>query len=597
MEAINVLNGLLATYRPGSFVTWSAEDIETATALSGDRTVAIIGEAEGGVPLGAYVITSAARAAQVLRGGELLDAVLLAFGAAGQNAPTVVAVNIRGGTRATLDIPGAVTGETFATLTTAAYRERANQLKATLFGTASTGYTVTLQDGDTGYYLSAQRVGLGLRLQYIGGGSAATAEVKFVAGTPTLVTTVTGADGDSISIPLSDSVNLTALCQVIQRSGPYRAFAARDGRLKSSGLDATTVAVDVKSSAGVLTAVKADFAHFFATSGAGEVTLELGDGATPPTSFSGQFSGGTSAAPAGDAWLQAMSALASVPLALIVPLTDSQTVLAGLRAELSVRNSAAQSKFTMLVGGYDSTLLPALNTPADVSGYVNSVVSELATVNDQQFQLVVSTGTTTLPASGQRVRLPLYLVAALLAGEILGVGIDESLTYRYVGLSDPFPTLDLMQTDALVRAGALCIELPTAGGSARVVRDRTTYSSTNNPVYESGLSVRVMNSVARGIKVIQDRYIPGSASAKRLADFQTAANEYLESRVELGHLTADGVDENGQAVAPYVFILGRTQAGGRHVISRSQVVPKSEFTVAEHTMFARSVEFQVSSNA
>lgn len=594
MDPINVLNGQIQTYRPGTYVTWRAEDVESQGGLSADKAVAVIGEAEGGVPLGAYVLTSPLQARSVLRGGDLLEAALLIFQAAGNVGATVVAVNVLGGTPATLEIPGATAATVFGTLTTANYRERANQMRAQVYGTPAAGFTVAISDGDSNYALNANRVGLGLNLQYRGTGSAATATVSVIGGVKTLTTEVTGAPQDNLRIPLTENTNVTALCRVIAQSGPYGATQGRDGLLLASDLDLTAAPVDIAATA-ALSAIKADFALLFATLGGGEVTFAPGADDKPGANFTGYFTGGTTTPTVNASWASAMDVLAKVPLSLIVPLTRDQIVVAGIRAALSERNSAAQGRFTMLVSGYDDARLPASGALGAVSAYVNLVAGELASINDHQSQLLVTTGTLTLPGSGKRARLPLYLAAALYAGEVIGNGVTESMTYSYVGLSDAFPPLNLAQTDALVRNGGLCLETPTAGGVPRVVRDRTTYTGSNNPVYESGLSVRVMNSVARGFKAIQDRYIPGSASSKRLADFQTAATDYFEARYEAGDLIGDGVDANGRSVPPYDFALLPTRAGGRHVVSRSTVVPKSEFTNGEHDMVARSVEFQVQS--
>lgn len=595
MEAINVLTGLLLTYRPGTFVTWSAEDVEATPNLAGDRTLALIGEADGGAPLAAYVLPSPARARAVLRGGPLLDAALLAFESAGQGGLTIVAVNVQGGTQATLDI----TGESgvFGTLTSAAYRERANQMRAQVYGTAALGYTVAIDDADTGFQLSGSNIGLALHLTYVGKGDTATAEVKVVDGVKRLVVTVTGEGaGDSVSLALAQGVTIGDLVRTLQASGPYVATAARDARLLAAGLDDTTAPVDIKGKQGLFTAIKADFAQFFATTGGGEVTFTSGADALPAANFTGLFSGGTTVKTKTGDWAKAMGLLEKVPAALIVPLTADQVVVAGLRAELTQRNSAQQAQFSMMIAGYDDARLPATNSLTDTNAYAAQAGADLGVVNDYQFQLVMNTGDTTLPATGTRGRVPMFIAAAILAGEILGRGIEESATYAYVALSNPFPVFDLQQSGALVRLGATVFEQPTAGGPVRVVRDRTTYNATNNPIYESGMSVRVMNSVARGFKALQDRYIPGAASAKRLADFQSAANDYFEEKVERGYLTGDGVDANGQSVPPYSFTVERTRAGGRQVISRSTVVPRSEFVVGEHRMVARSVEFQVASS-
>lgn len=595
MRAINALGGLVSTYRPATYVTWTAENLEDTPSLASDRTLTLIGEAEGGAPLVPYVITNPTQARGILRGGTLLDAALLAFTSAGAGGLTVIAVNVLGGTQSSIAITGA-DGGTFGTLTSQSYRERANQIRAQVYGAPETGYTAVIEDGDSGFLISGAGIGKALNLQYIGKGSTATASVREDAGALVFVVEVADQPTDGVRIALDTNITVADLVRKLQATGAYVASVGRDGNLSSSKLDKVDN-VDIKTASKMFGAIRGDFEHFFETAGNKEVNFkaEEGGSVTPATSFTGFFTGGKTVATKPESWAKAMQAIQKTSTAIIVPLTPDPVLVAGLRSELAHRNSAAEGRFSMMVAGYDDAALPKSNTAADVNTYISRVAADLAVINNQQFQMVCNTGEGILPATGKRGLLPMYIVAAIFAAEVLGKGAENSATYSYISLGKPYPELDLSQSSTMVQRGALIFEQPTTGGGVRVVRDRTTYTSSNNPIYESGMSVRVMNSVARGFKVLMDQFIPGSASAHRLADFQSAANDYFENYVERGFLTSGGTDANGQAVPAYSFKLQRTQSGGRQVISSSRVVPKSEFVVGEHTMVARSVEFQVSS--
>lgn len=669
MNSITAANGTIETYRPGSFVTWRAEDLPSAEDYSADRAIALIGEAEGGEQGRVYTITSLAAAEAIFRAGALLSAIKLAFAAGGTRTPLVFAVNVLGGTPATFEMPG-TGGEPFARLTTTrAFRERANQTTLLLTGNAASGYNIAIRDPETGTDVSSNRLGVGLHLQYQGRGTAAIAEVVVEGGSKYLVVTTEGAS-DGLKIPLTGGVTTRQLAQQISRSGPFNALTGRDATLFAGDLDVTTTPVDIMqfdtlgtntalaaaSSAEVvltlaapatiptgtqlryytvggwqftkvtsdgsasttlkvaslpaalpadaklfaatsrtapaLSAVQADFALFFETRAAGMIAFESAGNGNAPAEVSGHFAGGLTTPAQYASWNAAVDNLSGVPLSVVVPLTDDQAVASGVRASVSLRNSAENAKFCSTISGFDSTRLPGGNTAGEVDSYIAELAAELGAINSYQDQVVTQAMDATDAATGRRVRIPPYMVAAAMAAMRASFGPGESLTYKTLPGSNPFPRLNLAQSNAVVRSGGVCLEESNRGSAARIVRDRTTYVGSDNPVYESGKQVAIMNSIARSMRALQDQFIPGNASLTRLADFQNSANQMLDSRLQAGWLI-EGFGPDGDRIEPYTFQLLPTRSGGQHVRSRVFLNPSGEFTVGDSELIGRAVELVI----
>lgn len=242
MQPVIAANGLIEQVIPGAFATWRAEAAPTSTSASGDRVLAVLGQASGGIPGQPYLFTqNDDKLTKTLQSGELLQAVRFALGL---GVAGVVAVNPTPGTPATYELQGEGEG-VFGTLTTQFYRESANQTRLTLVGNAKDGYAIEVTNGLTGTNVTSNRVGLGLYLTYNGAGTA-TAEVIDGINGRALKISVTGGDNEDLEIPLAD-LTIEALIRRIQDSGPYSALYSRDARLAADGLDVTLAPVNINA--------------------------------------------------------------------------------------------------------------------------------------------------------------------------------------------------------------------------------------------------------------------------------------------------------------------------------------------------------------
>lgn len=245
MDPIYAMNGTAETFRPMTYISWRAENLTTTETQSADRTLALVGEAEGGQPGRQYLIPNLQVAESLFRAGPLLDAVRLAMETGDLPFGRIRAVNVKPGTRSSLVLKDAA-NKTFGTVFRNAWRERANQTSLSLAGSAASGYAVALRDADTGLTLSSNNLGLGLRIQYQGSSPTATVSITTESGVKVLRTQLAaGQAGEVLMIPLSGGLTVRELCERINRSGPYNAYPARDAALVASGLDTTTAPVNI----------------------------------------------------------------------------------------------------------------------------------------------------------------------------------------------------------------------------------------------------------------------------------------------------------------------------------------------------------------
>lgn len=99
-------SGGYETNRPNVFVTIKVAQQARTALVDGDRTIVLVGEAEGGAPNTPYLVRSEREATEILRRGQLLDAAKLAFSPSPNRSlrpPAMLLVNPKPGTPARHD--------------------------------------------------------------------------------------------------------------------------------------------------------------------------------------------------------------------------------------------------------------------------------------------------------------------------------------------------------------------------------------------------------------------------------------------------------------------------------------------------------------
>lgn len=199
--------------------------------LTVGNALAIVGKSSGGAPKKALAFGSPDEAKKVLRGGELMDAVVAAFDPSGDTgAPsTVYAVRVNPAVQATLALKDAT--KAVINLTSANYGLADNQIKVKVGTNELGGKDVTVSQGLN--YIHGDNIGrAAFSIQYTG--AETTAKATIAADKITLV-----AGTDSEDILFSDFATVGALVDKINSLGGYSAevLERSDNQATLNGLD------------------------------------------------------------------------------------------------------------------------------------------------------------------------------------------------------------------------------------------------------------------------------------------------------------------------------------------------------------------------
>lgn len=359
-------------------------------------------------------------------------------------------------------------------------------------------------------------------------------------------------------------------------------------------IPADAVLLDSYTAAPVgLSAVKADLEDYLTSAQAQGVVRYLpGDPeAGDPVTQGGNFSGGGSVPATITDWERGVEQSLQEEFGSACALTDDQGVVFGVRARLQAARNPREGKFVQLFSGVPTDLLPAGESDTQLSAYLQNVTAHVAAINDRDSVVAAQTVQATNPQTGRAERVAPYFAAAMLAGYAASIGRGESLTYKALAAANPFPTLSTRK-DEFTLAGATVMTALKPGAPARIELGRTAYVGEDNTIYEMEKSVRLMNSIARDVKKIQEKLVPGQATGEAISRYKRELTRYFDGLVEKGLLQA-GYDQDGNFVEPYDFQIGRTQFQGRLVTTTIKLNPTGEFVVADARILARPVEIEI----
>lgn len=361
----------------------------------------------------------------------------------------------------------------------------------------------------------------------------------------------------------------------------------------ASDIPANAVILDSSTAAPVgLSAVKADFEDFLTGRGQAVVKYAAGDAtAGDPVVQGGNFTGGGSSSALIRDWETAVESSLDEDYGSAVALTDDQGVVFGVRARLQAARGPKEGKFVQLFSGIDSDLLPNGESDADLSAFLQNVSSSVGAINDRDSVVIAQAADAVNPQTGRVERVAPYFHAAVVAGYAASVGRNVALTNKVLATTNPYPNLRTRK-DEFTLAGVTVLTTPKKGQASKVELGRTAYVGEDNTIYELEKGVRVMNGIARDLRLIQDKLVPGESSAAAIGKYKRALTDYFEGLKTAG-VIQDGYDQEGNFVSAYEFEVGRTTNQGRKVTTTAKVNPVLELVVSDLDLRARPVEIQV----
>lgn len=430
--------------------------------LTVGNILAVIGRSEGGEPGVAIRIGSPYEAKQILRSGELMDAVSKAFDPSSQTgAPaTIIAVRVNPATQSSLALKDAGAADVINLVSTD-YGMYTSGIKVKVESGSVKGKKLTSQFGN-GYYSMDNVFRDAFSVIYDGAQATATMTVDG--------TTVTLAAPAGTTVVTIDLNSFASVQQLVDRINIVADFTATvlDGNGEKpalNGLDYATAA-SVKTLYTATANLQA-IVDWLNGQGEGYVTATrvAAVGTVPANVDWTYLTGGSDGVTTNTEWQDCFSALQAEDVQWVVPLSSSASIHAMADTHVAYMSNVARMERRAFVGTAAGT------TDAEA-------VTAAKALNSDRTALV-HLGAYDYNAAGALTLMPPYIVAAMIGGAFSGVNPGTALTNKALkvrGLERKLRTPT--DTDVLIDGGVLCMEDTKKG--YKIVKSISTWLINDN---------------------------------------------------------------------------------------------------------------------
>lgn len=426
--------------------------------LTVGNAVAFLGKSTGGEPNTVLSFDSPDVAKRVLRGGELLTAVLKAFDPSTETgAPSVVRViRVNPAVQASLDLKNA-TDATVIALKSANYGQADNQIKVKVEAGSTSGKRITTQLGND--YYTGDNVGrAAFSVEYTGAEATATigvtgASVVLSAPAATVIAT----------LDLNEFGSVEALVDKINSLGDFSASVLDNSgqQVTLNGLDFVT-AQDIKADAFTVRADLQAIVAWFNGSGQPLVVAERATnvGTLPANIPFTYLAGGSEGVTTVSEWSDAFETLQMADVQWVSPISGDAAIHAMTDTHAQFCSNTLRRERRTICG--------------TAAGTVKADAKAAAKILNSDRTSLVFQGYYDFDAAGKLVLMPPYLAAAAVAAAFAGVNPGTPLTnksLRFRGLE--FDLRNPTDTDEMILAGVLCFENTEQG--YKVVKSISTW--------------------------------------------------------------------------------------------------------------------------
>ena len=548
--------------RPHTSVTVDTSQLSGVAGAS-EKTLMLIGQADGGEPNTVYSIRNINQAKRVFRSGELLDAIELAWtGSPDATAGDILAMRIEDATQATLKKGGL-------------------KIKSNIHGSAANDIQVALEDNNItnskrlrivfakdGINKTYDNLGNIFQIQYKGSESNASFSIlkDSETGLAKKLVLVTGGTLDITEIG-SEHVTLesdegtivkeydlektyTDVNSIVKDINNLPDFEAKfspfgDKNIETKYLDKAQN-VDILNRFSYVTGLYGDIikqleydelVSFETVSGEDIETFDL-------TSLEGASNGEPVVS-----WADKFQHFANEGGYYLVPLTDKESVHAEAGQFVRERSDVGEPMRAIVGGGSKENK--------------EKLFSRVATLqSNPRVSLIGSSGTFSME-DGRALKTPGYMVASAVAGLACGLDIGESITFKNLYMLNLDNILDGSELDQLNENGIISVQFVRnrTETSFRIVEDVTTFNDKTDPVKQEMAVGEANDFLVSELKVSLDNKFIGTRT------FNTSASlikdhliSYLNRKVkdnEIQGFTAEDIQvivEGNQAhIAMTVF--------------------------------------------
>ncbi|QIW88680.1 tail sheath protein [Bacillus phage P59] len=525
--------------RPRTEIFLDASSLGAANVLS-EKPLVLIGSATGGQPNVAHSVTNFAQARDIFRGGELLDAIEMAWNPSPdvQGAGRIIAVRTDQATQGTLEV-GALT------FTSKLYGADANSIQVSMDDNALT------DSKRLSVYLTKERyervydnIGNIFSVQYTGTESAATIEVEVDAqsGLAQRLILSAGADAGALTpvrtYELGEGVygDVHILVNDINNLPDFEASMISLGgnkNIQTQFLDAVA-ATDIKAESVVVKAIGADLANVIENDT--YVSVDVDYAAAVPDSIPLSNLQGATQDVAPASWAEMFAAIGDSGAYYVVPLTDDAAIHGEL-AQFLRDESNAGMHMRGIVGG-------------DIKETIEELRGRQMNLRNARIGVVGDSGTRRM-ADGRVYNFPAYMYAALVAGIASGLEIGEPLTYKKVNIEALDQRFTGDQLDQLNNSGVIMTEFvrTRSGSHFRLVSDPTTYNVSSEPVQNRISLGEVSDFLTTELRDILDTEFIGTRIRNTSASIiKNRVESFLDQQKKVGGLIVDYNPDDVQVV-------------------------------------------------
>ncbi|ALA13015.1 tail sheath [Bacillus phage TsarBomba] len=530
--------------RPHTEIFLNASALGSANSRS-EKPLVIIGSATGGKPMTPIELTNFAQARDFFRGGELLDAIEMAWNPSPdtRGAGKIFAIRADDAKQGTATSGG-------LKVTSKLYGADANEIQYALTdNTLTSSKRFTVYFTKERYEQTYDNIGNIFSIQYKGASAYGGVEIK-VDGTTKLATQLilkAGADKATATVVRTYTLgtgvyqNLNVLVNDISNLPDFTVTMNSLGgnkNVETQFLD-VLAETDVKAAAKMITAIGADLVNQTETDPYVSLSYDPKT-AIPATIPVTNLTGGSTSAPA-TSWASLFSSVADLGAYYILPLTDKEAIHGELSQFLRDESGAGNQLRGFVGGGVKETF--------------DKLKARQAGLRNARISLFGNSGTRRM-SDGRVYNFPAYMGAALIAGIASGVPIGEPTTYKKLNIE----SLDIKftgdQLDQLDAFGVVMAEFNRTRAKSyfRVVSDPTTYNTTTEPVQNRISLGEVSDFLTTDLRTELDETFIGTRLRNTSASIiKNAVESFLDKQKNVDGLIVDYNPDDIQ-----VIITGNT---------------------------------------
>ena len=458
----------------------------TGTSSGSEKPLMLLGSAQGGKPDTVYEVTNMIQAREIFRGGELVDAMELAWNpsSASFQAGKILAMRVDGATPATITKDG-------LKLTSKLYGVEANEIQVSLTKDYKGARRFTVSKGsETATYDDVGEI------------FTVTADAKdttkiAILGTAGKATslTITLGEAQPLSFTLGENgiSDTYTLVNTLNTIDGIRATIAYGGDKNVSTALLDPIAEKAVGEGVTVTSVYGDLENQLSYNNLIEVT-SVNHG-TPLKDFAVTNLAGAQDGVIPTSWANQIAKFANEGGYYMVPLTPERAIHAEARAFVTERNNEGEPMRAIVGGAYDET-------PAEAMARARALKSDRVSVVGFSAKRTMD--------DGRQLQLPAYMMSAQVAGFASGLPVGESVTFKHFAINELSSLYDGNIHDTLNNNGVIMANFVRNRNDShfRIEEDITTYMDRENFIKNSNANGEAHDFLVSELRVnLEENFI------------------------------------------------------------------------------------------